>query len=199
MLTSPGIQRSKYETAIERVRLNLLLAQGSTTEAAELAAKLPIVDADLGPQIANGLTDRTLLARLALATGHAQQARDLAQQGLSIIEASHSRDYLVVAEQRFRLIAGKALWVSKQATDAEPMLRQATELGEKIYDPARSPELADAQIALAEALLDLKRPLDARVLVAKAKAIHATHKELGEQYRLPLLALEARLAARLSL
>jgi hypothetical protein len=82
-----------------------------------------------------------------------------------------------------------------QAANAEPMLRQALELDLRVYDPLRSAELADTQTAMAGALLDLKRPVEARALASKAHAIHATHKELGDQHRQSLRTLEARLAA----
>jgi tetratricopeptide (TPR) repeat protein len=135
-----------------------------------------------------------LQAQLALALGQARRAQELAQQSLSIIDASSSRAYLVVAEQRFRLISGKALRLLDQATAAEPMLRQAVALGVKVYDPKLSPELADTYIALAQCLLDLNKRDEARSYFAKAHAIHATHRQLGDQYRKPLTILATRIA-----
>jgi serine/threonine-protein kinase len=63
-----------------------------------------------------------------------------------------------------------------------------------VYDRDLSPALADSQIALAKCLLDLGHRDQARALLAQAKAIHSTYKDLGEQFRKPLRALEARLA-----
>ena len=45
-------------------------------------------------------------------------------------------------------------------------------------------------------MADLGRRVEARALLAEAKAIHATHRDLGEQFRKPLRELEARLASR---
>jgi serine/threonine protein kinase len=194
MLPTEGIARSKFERVIQITRFRMLLAEQRNEEASTLAAKMSFDKVDLGVRIEDGMTSRHLQAQLALALGNARAAQELAQQSLSIIQASGSRTYLAAADQRLRAVSGKALLAMNQAASAEPMLRQAIELGEKAYDPARSPELADAQIALAQALLDMKRPVEARALAAKAHGIHATHKELGEQYREPLRALEARLA-----
>jgi hypothetical protein len=76
---------------------------------------------------------------------------------------------------------------------AEPYLRQAVALGAKVFDERSSPDLADAEIALAECLLDLKKINEARALAIAARSIHAQHKKLGDQYRGPLRTLEANL------
>jgi len=46
---------------------------------------------------------------------------------------------------------------------------------------------------LASGLFDLGRRAEAREWLARAKAIHSTHKELDEQYRKPLSRLESLL------
>jgi serine/threonine-protein kinase len=194
MLPTEGIARSKFERIIQITRFRLLLAEQRNANASTLAAKLSFDNIDLGVQISDGMTNRYLQAKLALALGNASRAQELAQQSVSVIEDSRSKAYLAVAEQQFRVVSGKAFLSMNRAVSAEPMLRQALELGLRVYDPLRSPELADTQIALAEALLDLKRPVEARVLASTARAVLATHKELGEQYRQPMRALEARLA-----
>jgi tetratricopeptide (TPR) repeat protein len=194
MLPTAGIARSKFERVIQIARVRLLLAAQRNAEAATLAANFSFEKVDLGVQISDGMTNRHLQAQLALALGNARQAQELAQQSLSIIEASSSRAYLTAAEQRFRLISGKALQLSDQANEAEPMLRQAVALGVEVYDQKLSPELADTYIALAQCLLDLNKRDEARTLFAKAHAIHATHRQLGDQYRKPLTILATRIA-----
>jgi tetratricopeptide (TPR) repeat protein len=195
MLPTEGIARSKFERIIQITRFRLLLAEQRNTDASTLAAKLSFDNIDLGVQISDGMTNRYLQAKLALALGNASRAQELARESILIIQSSKSKAYLAAAEQQFRVVSGKALLSMNQAATAEPMLRQALELGFRVYEPLRSPELADTQITLAQALLYLKQPVEARALAAKASAIHATHKELGDQYRQPLRALEARLAA----
>ena len=194
MLPAAGVARSKFERVIQITRFSQLLAEQRYAEASTLANIFSIGNVALDVQISNGMTDRYLQAQLALALGNSKRALELAHESLSIIETSKSKAFLTIAGQRFRVVSGKALLAMKQAGNAEPMLRHALELGLKVYDPARSPDYADTQIALAEALLDLKRPLEARALAAKAHLIQATHKELGQQYREPLTALQARLA-----
>jgi hypothetical protein len=76
--------------------------------------------------------------------------------------------------------------------DALPLLSRAVALGTELYDHERSPALADAQIALANCLLDLDERAKAHALLAQAKAIHANHRELGAHLRRPLQDLEAR-------
>ena len=91
---------------------------------------------------------------------------------------------------------GKSLLLTRHASDALPLLQRAVQLGAEVYDPGRSPALADSQIALAKCLAELGHRDQARVLLVQAKAIHSTHKDLGEQFRKPLRELEARLAAQ---
>ncbi len=194
MLPAAGVARSKFERVIQITRFRQLLAEQRYAEASTLANILSLENVDLDVQISGGMTDRYLQAQLALALGDSKRAQELAHESLSIIATSKSKTFLTDAEQRFSAVSGKALLGMNQLATAEPMLRHALELGLRVYDPSRSPDLADTQIALAQTLLDLKRPGEARALAAKARAIHVTHKNLGEQYRQPLRALETRLA-----
>jgi serine/threonine-protein kinase len=196
VLPAPGTARDKYQQRIQLVRLKLLLAQRRIAEAADLAASVFPDNAELATTAAKVLTARRIHVELALTQGDAPQASVLAAEAIAKLEASPARPYYAVREQEFRLLAGKALRQTKQAVAAERSLRKAVELGAEIYDPQRSPELADAQIALAESLLDLNRPAEARALMTKARAIHAVHNELGEQYREPLRALQVRLVGK---
>jgi len=132
-------------------------------------------------------------AELVLDTGDPQAALTVANDSLARIQASLVRDHLAGPEQRASVIAGKALVALGQPAAGEALLRHSMELAERIYDPQRSAKLADVQIALADCLLDQDRIEDARVLAARARAIHAAHKELGLHFRQPLRLLEARL------
>jgi hypothetical protein len=60
------------------------------------------------------------------------------------------------------------------------------ELGENLYDRDRSPQLADVQLALANAYAELGKRDRASELLAQAEAIHAATKELGEHIKRPL-------------
>ncbi len=175
-----------------------------------LAARLLLAEAKAGQaQAAFALARRRLQAEprsfaewtrfiqggeLALDAGEPEAALAVAERVLGKIANDPDSKALELRQALALRLAGKASLALGNAEAAEPRLRQAVALAERHFDRARSPELADAQIALAYALLGLKRAVEARALAAKAQAIHATHKELGEQYRQPLRALEARLA-----
>ena len=54
------------------------------------------------------------------------------------------------------------------------------------------PSIAEAQVALANCHLDVNHREPARALLARARAIHAAHPELGEHLRRPLREAQAR-------
>jgi hypothetical protein len=60
-------------------------------------------------------------------------------------------------------------------------------------DHPSSPWIAESQIALAECLIALGDEANARTLVKRATAIHASHTELGSHYKQPLLDVRRRL------
>ena len=95
---------------------------------------------------------------------------------------------------RASLLEGKAKRLGGRTGDVLPLLARAVELSAELFDHEQSPKLADAQIALAECLLDLGQRDQAKALLAQANAIHASHKELGEHYRKPMRDLQARFA-----
>jgi tetratricopeptide (TPR) repeat protein len=107
---------------------------------------------------------------------------------------SSSRECLSLWEQRAALVQGKGLRLLRRSDEALRLLQRAVDVGVDLYDTDRSAALADAQIALAECLIDLGRFDEAAPLAQRAKAIHATHAQLGEHYTQPLLALQTRLA-----
>jgi tetratricopeptide (TPR) repeat protein len=110
------------------------------------------------------------------------------------VESSPSRKYFKNYEAQASLGEGKGLLLTHHAPEALPLLQRAVQLGEEVYDRSCSPALADSQIALAKCLLDLGRRDQARTLLSRAKEIHSTHKDLGDQFRKPLRELEALLA-----
>jgi hypothetical protein len=75
-----------------------------------------------------------------------------------------------------------------------PLLQRAHALYGEVYDARLSLGLAEAKVALAECLLALGRIDHARELAGQAAAIQAVHREVGEQYRRPLRALQTKLA-----
>ncbi len=94
-------------------------------------------------------------------------------------------------ELDLRLSLGRALSATDQAKEALPHLERALALRQPQF--ASSLLLAEAQVALADCKLRLGDVAAARALLAKAKAIHAANRELGQQFRKPLRDLEQRL------
>jgi hypothetical protein len=112
------------------------------------------------------------------------------------IARSPLRPYLKSYEADTLLLTGKARLLLGQPAVARPDLERALSFFLDLYDPTRSPDVADAQVALARSLAGSGRLAEALVLARSAKRIQAVHRELSEQYREPLRELE-RLLARM--
>jgi serine/threonine-protein kinase len=138
-----------------------------------------------------------LVARseLDLADGRSESALATAKETLALIAASPTRQYQTLWEARGTLVAGRAYLLEHQPQQALPQLLRSVELSRQLYDPQHSPELSDAQIALANCYLALDQPDESRSLLSGAEAIQATHPELGAQYKEPLRKLRGQIAA----
>jgi serine/threonine-protein kinase len=95
-------------------------------------------------------------------------------------------------EIEYRFALGRALQAAGRSQEALPHLERVLELRQTQF--ARSPKLAEAQIALADCQLSLGDAAASRALFTKAKAIHAANRELSDFYRKPLRELERKLA-----
>lgn len=133
-----------------------------------------------------------LAAEVALGAGDAPTAREEAEAVTQAIARSGQADALLAWSARAALDAGRAALLAHDAGAALPLLRRALELRRKVLLPT-SPKLADAMIAVATAEFDRGDGDDARPLAKDAAAIYAAQHELGDQYRAPLRALQARL------
>ncbi|MBS1858124.1 MAG: serine/threonine protein kinase [Acidobacteria bacterium] len=174
-------------------RAGLLVATGRARDAGELLARSPFEPHPA--QISYGWLDIALArAEAELARGRPDAAIALAHEVRTRIQDAGLGDYLKRWEARAALVEGKALLFSGRNSSALPLLERATVLGRDVFDPERSPLMADSQVALAKCLVTVGRPGEARPLLARARGIHATHRDLGEQYRRPLRELEALLA-----
>lgn len=138
-----------------------------------------------------------LVARseLDLAAGRSESALATAKETLALIAASATRQYQTLWEARGALVAGRAYLLQHQPQQALPQLLRSVELSRQLYDPQRSPELSDAQIALANGYLALNQLNESRSLLSAAAAVQATHRELGPQYKEPLRKLREQIAA----
>lgn len=174
-------------------RIRMALAQGQP-EAARMLLKDYYVDTDESQGMSLSLVSRSLLdADVDLASGQGASAIRLVEQVRNKIAKAGLTRYSVFQAMRSDLIEAQALLKAAKPAEAEPLLRRTLAMREQLLAPS-SPRIAEAQIALAECDLAMGREEEAMRLETAARAIHAQHKELGEQYRGPLQQLERRTA-----
>ena len=174
-------------------RVALLLAQGTPAEAERALGDLYLPPGDDAPGCMVAMQAALLRAEVALTRQQSSAAAQLAGKVRERVAASPQRSYLKVFEARAELIEGKATALGGDFRRAEKLLRNAVELHAQVYDSASSPLLADAQVALADCLLQLNLPDEARALEARARAIDTANAQLGPSHHRPLLDLQARL------
>jgi serine/threonine-protein kinase len=132
-------------------------------------------------------------ARVLLARGQGQEATTQLAARLRTYLAQPRDQRDLNDETELQLLLGRALAISGHAADGLPHLERALELRQTQF--VSSFRLAETQVALADCKLRLGDLDGSRVLLAKAKAIHAASPQLGQQYRQPLLELSQRLLA----
>jgi hypothetical protein len=176
------------------VRADWLVASDQPQAALDRLRSYRLVPGQSAPESLTVMRRDLAAAEAHLALGELAQARELAGGVYERVAASAQRGYLVAYEAQAALAFGRALRQTGAPAEAQAYLQAAVKLRSSVTDPEASLPLADAQIALAHCLLDLRRASEARVWTARARAIHAVHPVLGEVRRQPLRDLEARLA-----
>ncbi|WP_139826245.1 serine/threonine-protein kinase [Derxia lacustris] len=129
-------------------------------QAARAAQKLPAVPAASEP-----VREQAESAWLALAAGNAPAAEAQARQTLAVIGAGSTADFERDHEARATLVLGQALLRQQRAAEAQPVLEQAVARWRALVDNRRSPALAEALAALADA----RRALGERSAAAAAE------------------------------
>lgn len=175
---------------------SLALARGEPQRAIDAFARVA------RPQglAADAIAPDGLRAELGIVEAESKLARHAeamtrARAAVGSIRGSPLRSYFPAIEADALLQWGEAEHLSGADDPACVHLASALELWRAIEDRA-SPRLARAQTSLAGCLLALGRRAEAAELVHAAQAIVAGHLELGEQFKLPLRAVElARLSA----
>ena len=145
------------------------------------------------PDLQSNLPD-LLIAAIRLQPDSTQARVFLAKIESRLPQASESNPTEQAAEstaQRY-LALGELYRLVGKPREAHKYLEQALQLRQRI-DFADSPWLAEVQVSLANCELDMGQNTAAARLFEQAKAIYATHSELGAYLRRPLRALEARL------
>jgi tetratricopeptide (TPR) repeat protein len=177
-------------------RSNWLIVAGRPEEALKVLDRFAVKAADAGA------VSLTVLQR-SIQTAKAHLARNDALSVIATLtptreefERSSLRTYLKTYEADTLLLIAKARLLLGQPVSARPDFERALSLFQEVYDRARSPDVADAQVALANCYLELGQPGKAQALFGSAEAIQAIHRELGVQYTEPLRKLRARLGPR---
>jgi eukaryotic-like serine/threonine-protein kinase len=173
-----------------------LIAVGHAAEAAALASQAGFPSTPKpGLLTRMAIREILLVAECARVNGDAENAATIARRVREAIQADSAGQYFSAYEAKAALIEAKALLTSRRASEALPLAQLAVTRLSSLYDRERSPVLSDAQIALANCYLTLGHPDQAQSLLASAKAIQATHRELGAQYTGPLRKLRAHMTA----
>jgi len=123
--------------------------------------------------------------------GRIEEAIASAQDALEQVVASPLRKYYPLLEADAALRLGQAQRAAGEPRSARANLEHALRLREANDDP-KSPWLAEAQVIFADCLIDLGERKQAADLLAKAKAIHAAHDELGAHLAAPVSTLAER-------
>ena len=134
-------------------------------------------------------------AQAALQLGRIKDAQAHAQQALDRLARSPLRAQFAALEADALLMQGQALRGAGDARAAREPLTRAVALREPLAD-ANSPWLAEARIALAQCLLDLREREAAGRLLQQARTAQRAHPELAPHFKAPLAALQARWQAR---
>ena len=177
------------------VRTNWLIAAGRAPEAAPLLKGFTVREAPAASVSVTRLQRSIQLARVELALRHPQEVLEALRDLRQLVAGNRLQQYLKTYEGDADQLEGKANMLLGRPEMSLPLLQQAHSLYSEVYDARTSLALADAKVALADCLLKLGRITDARRLAAEAAAIHAVHRQIGEQYRQPLRALQTLLGA----
>lgn len=167
-----------------------LLAQGDA-DTAEREFREVITRSKPDAPSEAALLARGDMARIAILRNDTGAALEFSRQAIGDFDRVVGRRD-VRTPVRLWLIHSEALRVSGNPKSAGDFAQRALDAS-KQYDDSHAPSIAAAQIALANCYLDLGDKAKAQALAEEAHAIHATHKELGPQYREPLKQLETRL------
>ena len=142
----------------------------------------------------DGTSANILRAEAYLHLNRTADALALAGEALDHIRRSSVRDYYQILEADAALRLGQAQQRAGDSKMARINIERAVKLREA-NDDAKSPWLAEAQVALADCLIDLGNRKEAHALIDQAKAIHTAQAELSEHFKLQLRRVAARVDA----
>ena len=176
---------------LARARLDLARGNPDAAILRLLDLHAPAYAASL-PLAADDIDARIIGAQANLSSGHTAQALGLAHEALDRVVESPLRSRFQSLEANAALVLGKALLRSGDAVQARPLLERALQLRQAVAEDS-GPWIGEAQIALANCLLELGDRSRARSMFDEAAANFAPHAELGVQFKNPAAAVEQRL------
>ncbi len=181
--------RNRY--LLEHARV--FLAQGDPDGAEQKLNQVVPQEPGL-PLRAEDVQAKLLRAHARLQQHRSAEAVGLAKGALALLQASPLRERFPRLEAEAALRLGQALQRGGDPRPARAHLERSLALREAAEAP-NSPWLAEAQVGLADCLIDLGERKLARGLVEQAARAQATHNELGEHFRAPLRVVALRLNA----
>ena len=173
-------------------RIKLAMALNKLDEAAGLVERHYGAVSDTAPLSVDFLRNLETRAELALLKKDGKTAIVLAERAVRMIIASPLRPYLKSWEARGMLAEGKGHLLAHNPVKALPLLEAAVKADIEVFD-ANSPDIALAEAALGNCYLDLDNRNKSRGLLFKSQSILKTHKELSEEYQMPVRELRNRL------
>jgi serine/threonine protein kinase/tetratricopeptide (TPR) repeat protein len=178
-----------YLGAKDRARLSIAAGRPDQADAALDAFHPPTPEA--GTLSLDELRLLTSRAEVALARHDGEAAERLAAQVNRDLSGSAVRTYSKGLESSASLAQGRADLLLGHPLNALPLLQRTVDLRESFLDPV-SPLLADSRVALASCQLELGNSRQAKSLLNQARKALAAHRELSQQYTLPLHELDKR-------
>ncbi|HVF34837.1 MAG TPA: tetratricopeptide repeat protein, partial [Candidatus Saccharimonadia bacterium] len=163
-------------------RARVALARGDPDAAlALLADVVPSRNAARRSLSLDAIAVDLLSAQARILQRKSDEAALAAERALRTLQASPLRPYYVWIEADAMLRLGMAQHGLRDFASARSSLQRAVELRE-IVDVPTSPALAEAQLALAACLADMNERSAAAAIEQRARAILASHREVGGHY-----------------
>ncbi|HEY1398046.1 serine/threonine-protein kinase [Roseateles sp.] len=129
------------------------------------------------PTPSEPVTEQAESAWLELNAGHLDVAEAQARQALAAIDRGGNADYQRDNQALATLVLGQALLQQRKAEAALPLLQEAVRLHRLLYDPALSPEVAQALSALAQAQRALRNDAEADRLLEQVRTLRAAQRK----------------------
>lgn len=173
-------------------RIRLQLARGRSGRARELLKEFVVEDSAGRSTSLIRISRQLLTAQVLQAAGDYRGAAIRARRVQRAIEAAGVEDYLGLQLAAADLVLGRAELGRGAPRAARPWLERALETRASILLP-ESVHIAEAQVALAECLLELGQVVEARALIERARSIHTMHESLAAHYVEELRSVTLRL------